>query len=252
MAETTDQNKNPLPLFYTAPEPVNPDRHQNKGLVQTGEFGFAAKAVVIPLMAAEMPAAMRSYPIVFSGPEFMPMVVVGIKEGENLFVGEDGKWADPHYVPAYTRRYPFVLAGSDTDERLTLCVDADPARLVDLDDPSAKNAKPMFEDGEQGAVVNSALAFCQEYQGMLVKTKAIMKVIAEAGLLAERNSKITLGDGKNFNITGFHLIDEAKLLAMDDDAFLGLRKADALATIYCHLASMNSWTSVLHQANLRA
>ncbi len=216
----------------------------------SGDLGFAANAIVIPLMAAEMPTAMRSYPIVFSGPDYMPMVITGIRDGENLFIDARGKWAEPHYVPAYVRRYPFILAGGETDERLTLCIEKDPARLVDLD-AAGKDVKPLFDDNGQGDVIRSALTFCEQYQGMFVKTRQIMKVIADSGLLVERNSKITLGDGQSFNITGFHLVDEAKLLAMSDEDFLKLRKADALATIYCHLASMNSWTSLLHQASHR-
>lgn len=251
MAGPTETTANALPLFYKAPEAISAERHGNSGLAQTAEFGFAAKAIVIPLMAAEMPAAMRSYPIVFSGPDFMPMVITGIKDGENLFVDATGKWAEPHYVPAYVRRYPFILAGAETDERLMLCIEQDPARLVSLGGKASKDVKPLFEDGVQGEVIASALAFCEQYQGMFVKTRQIMKVIAASGLLAERTSKITLGDGQNFNITGFHLVDEARLLAMSDEEFLKLRKADALATIYCHLASMNSWTSLLHQAGLR-
>jgi Holliday junction resolvasome RuvABC endonuclease subunit len=39
---------------------------------------------------------------------------------------------------------------------------------------------------------------------------------------------------------------------MSDADFIKLRKADALAVIYCHLASMNSWTSLLYQARQRA
>ena len=251
MAGPTENTANALPLFYKAPEAVSSERHGKNGLAQTGDFGFAAKAIVIPLMAAEMPAAMRSYPIVFSGPDFMPMVITGIKDGENLFIDAKGKWAEPHYVPAYVRRYPFILAGAETDERLTLCIEKDPARLVSLGGKTSKDVKPLFEDGAQGEVIASALSFCEQYQGMFVKTRQIMKVIAASGLLAERTSKITLSDGQNFNITGFHLVDEARLLAMSDEDFLKLRKADALATIYCHLASINSWTSLLHQAGLR-
>lgn len=252
MTVSRDKQADRLPMFYKAPEAISPERHGGKGLALNGDMGFAANAIVIPLMAAEMPAAMRSYPIVFSGTDFMPMVITGIKEGENLFIDTHGKWAEPHYVPAYVRRYPFILAGGDTDERLTLCIENDPARLVDSGAKAGKDVKPLFEDDGQSEVIKNALSFCEQYQGMFVKTRQIMKVIAESGLLAERTSKITLSGGQSFNITGFHLVDEARLLAMSDEEFLKLRKADALATIYCHLASMNSWTSLLHQASLRS
>jgi hypothetical protein len=250
LSETRNAAANSLPLFYHEPEAVNPERHAGKGIVQSGDLGFAANTIVIPLMAAEMPAAMRSYPIVFSGPEFMPVAILGIRQGENLFVDNSGKWAEPHYVPAYVRRYPFILAGDDNADRLALCIDK--PRLVELGTTKDEDAKPLFENGEKTGIIDSALFFCEQYQGMYRKTREIMKVIAGTDLLVERNSKITLGDGKSFNISGFHLIDEARLQSMEDDAFLALRKADALATIYCHLASMNSWNSLLHQASLRA
>ncbi|MEQ8481248.1 MAG: SapC family protein [Hoeflea sp.] len=250
MIKTKDAAGTSLPLFYHEPEAVNPERHAGKALVQSGDLGFAANAIVIPLMAAEMPAAMRSYPIVFSGPDFMPVAILGIKQGENLFVDNGGKWVEPHYVPAYVRRYPFILAGDDNAERLALCVDK--ARLVDIGAEEDENSKPLFDNGEKTEIIDSALSFCEQYQGMYRKTREIMNVIAGTDLLVERNSKITLGDGKSFNISGFHLVDETRLQSMEDKAFLALRKADALATIYCHLASMNSWNSLLHQASLRA
>lgn len=250
MSESKDAAAKSLPLFYHEPEAVNPERHAGKAVVQSGDMSFAANAIVIPLMAAEMPAAMRSYPIVFFGPDFMPVAILGIKQGENLFVDNNGKWAEPHYIPAYVRRYPFILAGDDKAERLTLCVDK--PRLVEASAEKNETAKPLFDNGEKTEIIDGALSFCEQYQGMYRKTREIMNVIAGADLLVERNSKITLGDGKSFNISGFHLIDEARLQSMEDDAFLALRKADTLATIYCHLASMNSWTSLLHQASLRA
>jgi len=40
------EETNTLPLFYKAPEAVGPVRHGNRGLAQTGDFGFAAKAIV--------------------------------------------------------------------------------------------------------------------------------------------------------------------------------------------------------------
>ncbi len=251
MADQKAPEQTALPMFYKSPEAVQPDKHGKKGLAVSSDFSFAAKTVVIPLMASEMPAAMRSYPIVFSGPDFMPMIVTGIKEGENLFVDPQGVWAEPHYVPAYVRRYPFILAGNESDERLTLCIENDPARLVDINSKTKETTKPLFEDGEQGEAIKSALAFCEQYQGMFVKTRQIMKSIADSGLLVERTSNITLSDDEKFNITGFHLVDEAKLNAMNDEDYIKLRKADALATIYCHLASMNSWNSLLHQAKQR-
>ena len=89
-----------FPMFYGRPEALNPSRHGGLRLKQSAGFDFAAKAHAIPVMAAEMPAAMRSYPIVFVGPQKMPVVITGVRRDENLFVNAQGQWTQPHYVPA--------------------------------------------------------------------------------------------------------------------------------------------------------
>jgi hypothetical protein len=40
----------------------------------------------------------------------------------NSFVGDSGQWRSNTYVPAFIRRYPFVLAQSDNDE-FKVCFD---------------------------------------------------------------------------------------------------------------------------------
>ncbi|TIX39916.1 MAG: SapC family protein, partial [Mesorhizobium sp.] len=51
-----------LPLFYSRPEALNPIRHGSLGLTARADFSFARSAHAIPVVASEMPAAMRSYP----------------------------------------------------------------------------------------------------------------------------------------------------------------------------------------------
>jgi hypothetical protein len=54
------------------------------------------------------------------------------------------------------------------------------------------------------------------------------------------------------NVTDFQVVDEAALNALSDSDFLDLRKSGALAMIYCHLASSNSWSALAHQAQARS
>lgn len=235
-----------LPVFYSRPEALNPARHAGLRLVARPGFDFARAAHAVPIMAAEMPAAMRSYPIVFVGEQQMPVVITGLRRDRNLFVDEDGSWTAPHYVPAYVRRFPFVLAGDEGAERLTLCVDRDSDRVAEGDGEGSA----LFDGNEPSEATRRALAFCEQYQGMLNVTRAVVAKVAEHKLFAERQSKVTLPSGEELNLTDFQVIDEAALNALPDEAFLDLRKAGALSLIYCHLASMNSWASLLHQVNL--
>lgn len=245
-----------MPVFYKTPEALNPSRHGGQGLVVPQGFAFARESHAIPLAASEMPMAMRSYPIVFGGSEHMPVAITGIRSGQNLFVEENGSWSAPHYVPAYVRRYPFILAGDTGEEKLTLCVEPDPERVVKLPASGVIAGEVLpetfFENGKISATTRRALAFCEEFQAMINATRATIKVVADAGLLTDRQGKVTLDNGEIANITDFQVVDEEKFNSLPDEDFLALRRAGALAMVYCHLASMNSWQSVIHQARLHA
>jgi hypothetical protein len=41
----------------------------------------------------------------------VPLALMGLNEGVNVFVDDEGKLLGETYVPAYIRRYPFMLAG---------------------------------------------------------------------------------------------------------------------------------------------
>ncbi len=58
----------------------------------------------------EFAVAARHYPIVFSNSApHLPVTVCGLQTGSNAFVGNDNRWTQGCYVPAYVRRYPFIL-----------------------------------------------------------------------------------------------------------------------------------------------
>lgn len=245
---------NALPLFYKKPEALNPLRHGSLGLTARADFSFARTAHAISVVASEMPAAMRSYPIVFIGDAKAPVIITGLRQDQNLFVGADGKWAEPHYIPAYVRRYPFILADeSKTTGRLTLCIDRASERVVEQM-PSSKDSDeitPFFDGNEPAEASKQALAFCSQFQTDFNATCAMIDKIDAHGLFAPRQSKVTLEGGETLNLTDFQVIDEPAFNKLSDEAFLDLRKSGALALLYCHLASSNSWTSLVFQASLR-
>jgi SapC len=245
-----------LPMFYRSPEALNPARHGMLSLVLKTDFRFAASAYAIPIVASEMPAAMRSYPIVFIGPEKMAVVVTGLRQDENLFVEPDDSWSAPHYVPAYARRYPFVMAGdAQQPGRLTLCIDRESDRIIET--PAAPPADgeatsvPLFKGNEPSDATRRALDFCNEFQLGFAATRAAVDRIDALGLFSARRSTVTLDSGEVLNLSDFQVVDEAALNALGDSDFLDLRRSGALAMIYCHLASFHSWNALVHRAQVR-
>ncbi|NIR58894.1 MAG: SapC family protein, partial [Gammaproteobacteria bacterium] len=57
------------------------------------------------------------YPIIFTGPDRVPLAVLGMRAGQNLFIGDDGVYEPNRYVPAFIRRYPFVFAEDKANNR---------------------------------------------------------------------------------------------------------------------------------------
>ena len=49
--------------------------------------------------------------------------MLGVNNEENLFVDADGAFDYRAYIPAYVRRYPFVLANDETQDRMIVCID---------------------------------------------------------------------------------------------------------------------------------
>ncbi|RWO38986.1 MAG: SapC family protein [Mesorhizobium sp.] len=250
----TEVTGDAMPLFYSRPEALNPARHGSLGLTARSDFGFARSAHAIPVVASEMPAAMRSYPIVFIGPAKAPVIITGVRHNENLFVDAEGKWTAPHYIPAYVRRYPFILAEDPTSAgRLTLCVERASDRIVDQLLAPSRDDKilPFFSGNEPTEATKQALAFCNQFQIDFRATREMVEKIDAHGLFSPRQSKVTLEGGEVLNLTDFQVIDEPAFNRLSDEAFLDLRKSGALGLLYCHLASTNSWTSLVHQASLR-
>src|SRR3954449_13485648 len=144
-----------LPLFYNSIEPLNLEQHGKmkvRGITSMPEMG---RTHAVPLTVDEFTLVQRHYPIVFSvGGAPVPIALMGLNEGINVFLDQDGRALDPNlYIPAYLRRYPFLLARlrPDTDE-LSLCYDPTSGAIGDFDE-----GEPLF-DGEQPSAAPSAIS----------------------------------------------------------------------------------------------
>ena len=112
-------------------------------------------------------------------------------------------------------------------------------------------ATPLFDGVEPSQATRVALEFCNQFQMGFAATRMVVESIDALGLFVTRKSTVTLEGREVLNLTDFQVVDEAALNALGDDDFLQLRKSGALALIYCHLASSNSWNSLAFQAKAR-
>lgn len=190
-----------------------------------------------PLLAVEFTEACKEFPIVFvkSKPDdedVMPMVLLGLQNGENLFVDADGTWTS-RYIPAFVRRYPFTLAKAG-DDQLVLCIDED------FDGLNLKEGVALFDSDQETEYLKNLIQFVTSFHNDSQITNKFSETLRSLELLEEKSMKAELKDGREFLVNGFYVINEEKLRALDNKKILELFKSGELAWIYAHLMSLSN------------
>jgi hypothetical protein len=191
----------------------------------------------------EFAPAARHYPIIFNpGREGLPLAVVGIRARENLFVEADGKWAEGCYMPAFVRRYPFLMATKRDSNETTFCVD-DRAQLLEQG-----GSRPLFVNGKASDLLQNVARFCTSYAREQNNSRTFIAALNEQDLLIERSADMTLPDGKKVAMRGFRVVDSAKLRELPDDLVQDWWKKGWLGWISCHLLSLSNFGRLYYRA----
>ncbi len=233
-----------LPLFYADPVALHSARHGTWRLLP-GDAQPMAEAPAVPVTASEFAAACGAYPILFAQGGGAPVVLTGL-ERRNLFI-EDGRWAEGAYVPAYVRRYPFLLIEAADKSGWGLAIDADSARVA----RRGGKGLPLFEGGEPSAVTREALEFCRLFNEDHQRTLAFCAAVEAAGLLIERRADATMPDGRKLAVQGFSVIDEQAFAALDDATVVDWHRKGWLALVHFHLASLQRFADLVRRQGLQ-
>ncbi|MDD5030143.1 MAG: SapC family protein [Rhodoferax sp.] len=234
-------------MFYEKPVAVNRDTHRKTKIGAVSGFAFAARTNSIPLSGVEFIEACKEYPIVFAkvADKKVPVALVGLRDNENLFVDAEGAW-DARYVPAFVRRYPFVLAEGG-DDQFVVCIDeAAPAY-------GTKDGQPLFaKDGTNTAFLDGALNFLNAYQAQMKRTEAFVSQLDALDMLTEMSAKTELTDGRQFLFNGLYVIDEKKLQTLDEKTTANLIQSGEAGWIYAHLISLSNMSRLVDRISARA
>ena len=221
-------------LFYENPVALNKVDHKNiKIRSQHNQYDFARKTNSVILAGVEFSEAAKEYPVVFAnaGENVVPVALLGLRNEENLFVDEDGHW-DARYVPAFVRRYPFVLADTDQEGQRMVCIDEAYEGFNDED------GEALFDGGEPTPLLKQAIDFLEEYQRQYVRTERFIQRLKDNDLLVSLNARVDMVNGQQFGLAGLLVVDEKKLLELPDEKAMELFRSGELAWIYCHLMSL--------------
>jgi|SRR5688572_16476416 len=227
-----------LPLFYKDLMPLNSRDHGSWHARAVDKASWIGGQHAIPLTVDEFPQAQRHFPLVFSaGDKPVPLALMGLNEGVNVFFDADGTQVDDSYVPAYIRRYPFLLARLKPDaEEMSLCFDPSSDLLGEFDEGQA-----LFTEGQPSEHTKGLLSFCEQFEQAGARTQAFMEEITKAGLLMDGEVAIQQNDKPDqpYVYRGFQMVNQEKLREIDAATVKQWSDTGLLPLIYAHLFSLD-------------
>ncbi len=225
-------------IFYETVVALNREQHLTSKIQSTpGNFAFSSKANSVLLAHTEFVEAARDYPIVFvgqAGGTFAASALLGLQTDQNLMVDAQGTWAQGAYVPAFVRRYPFILATDDDAQAFTVCLDA--ACIADGVDAG----ESLFQaDGTETPYLQERIAFLRLFHTEMEQTQSLVSKLAALQLLSPKVITVEQG-GQTIHLDGLWVVDEQKLMALEDAAALELFRSGSMGLIYTHLTSLRN------------
>ena len=241
-------------LFYSQPEPLSPEMHGKMGVKSMdGPFGFAKPGHAVPLTVGEFPLAAVTGPIIFVGEEKLPIAVMGLNAGDNMFLRDDGLFEPGIYIPAYIRRYPFVFANDDNAKQMVLCIDRGAEFVVETGFD-----QPFFEaDGQPSQYTKNCIEFCNNFEIERQRTQSFVQLLNDLDLFETKTASFTPGApdgtmGEPQKIAEYFGVSEDKLNALPTEKLVEIRNNGALSQIYAHLVSLVGWDRLVALALARA
>jgi hypothetical protein len=234
----TDTSETEKPGLYSTVAPLNAEKHRDVSLKPEAGFGFARALASTPLGLSEFADIAGDLPIVFAkeGDTLSVVAVMGLGAGRNRMVGADGGWLG-RYVPAFLRRYPFILTEPNAENRQALCLDESYPGL----NREGRGERLFDSDGSQTAYTKGVLGFAQRVHAEFMRARAFAGKLAELGLLEDVEATIRRADGEPRRVRGFSAVNRERLAGLSDDTLLAMARSGELELVHLHLVSLKAF-----------
>jgi hypothetical protein len=208
------------------------------------------------ISALTFPAEFRSvqahYPIFFRKADdsgaFQPFAMFGLREGENLFLGENG-W-DATYIPMTIERQPFLIGfqpGSPGGERqMVVHVDMDSPRIS-----RTQGERVFLEHGGVSEYLQRINTVLGAIHAGIESTPPFVAALLELEVLESFALDMRLADGTEHRVAGFYTINEERLAALDGAQLEGLSRKGYLLPVYMVIASLSNIRALFERKNRR-
>lgn len=226
------------------------DNQVHRDLRVRTEAGAALGDDVMAVLTvpSEFRRVQAHFPILFrretGRDDFTAMALFGFETGENLFL--DGERWDARYRPLSLAIPPFLI-GRPADG-------TGPGQVhIDLDHPriaAASDGVRLFDGDGMATPFLEAMAerLGDLDEGYRSSSDFYAAMIAH-DLLEPFSLEVTLDDGSKHSLVGFHIIDEARVRALDADALGALHTAGHLMPMFMAMASLSQLSALIERKN---
>ena len=197
-----------------------------------------------PTVPAEFRRVQVHYPILFrrnaERDAFTALALFGFQEGENLFL--EGTTWDADYVPLAIDIQPFLIGGAEGARQVH----------VDLASPRIGMGRRVFDDaGRPTSYLEMVAGQLGELDEGWRASGEFFAALRRYELLEPLTLEVTLNDGSVNRLVGFHVIDEARLSALDAAALGVLHEEGHLMPIFMAVASIGNLNALIARKNGR-
>lgn len=238
-------------LFYKNIIPINKITHKNLKFTLQNDMSFAQKTHWVPLANSEYFTAALDYPILFMSAQdeqnkrhYTSIALVGLSNNENDYITTNKNWKKDTYIPAFVRRYPFVLAQIPNEKELSVCFDQGSGMFNEVEGIDLFNA-----DGAVSPFLEERIQFLEKFRIAMDKTSEFIETLANMELLSEKSINVTNDKGHSAQLEHFWIVDEEKLNKLSASQLAKLHKNGFLGCIFAHLMSMNNLLKILSMKN---
>ena len=228
------------------PVQLDNNTHRDLRIVTTRGASWGDDVMTTPVFPNEFRDVQAYYPIVFqpadNGPGMQPVALLGLRNGENLFLEAHG-W-DASYIPLAMERGPFMIGRAGTELMIH----------VDMDSPRIGRGEGEAVFLPHGATtdylerMNSVLAAI--HTGVEA-TAPFIATLMRHDLIESFALDIEAADGSQNRLAGFSTINEDRLARLDAAVVAELHAQQWLPAIFMVVASMTHFRDLIGRYNKR-
>ena len=230
---------------------LNNVEHQNVRIITDRSADYGDDVHFVMTFPIEFRRVQACFPIFFqkdaSNGKFFPMALLGVEEGHNLFLGEDG-W-DASYVPLMLQRGPFLIGFQQDEEapggkRSMVSIDMDNPRISDTEGEAL-----FLPHGGTSDYLSSMTRILEDIQYGHQVNEAFVDALLEFDLIESVAMEVELDNGSKRQLLGLYTINEDRLEQLDGEALGKLHGKHYLLPIYMILASLSCFRTLIDKMN---